>query len=149
MSAAASTDALKERERLTLEFAELQALDRSLESLGASVRSFEALSLSEELKEVHREAAAKAFADYDLNKNGVIELNELAYLTAELGYPMDAKELQTALKAINTSGNGKVSFDEFANWWNGAATPASQRDGLALALLRARLWIHKGEKLIA
>ncbi len=108
MSAAGSDrkigSALSERDELASELADLQAIERSLETFGYSTASIGATEPSaatnEELNDVHLTAAKKAFADYDLNKNGCIEVNELAYLTAEMGYPLEGKGMSVRSLAL-------------------------------------------------
>ncbi|KAK8805358.1 hypothetical protein WA158_002014 [Blastocystis sp. Blastoise] len=65
--------------------------------------------LKEQLKPIVREY----FEKYDLNKTGLIELNELAYLLKELGENVPIEELKALFNYFDTNHNGALCFCEF------------------------------------
>ena len=48
----------------------------------------------------------------------VIGADELQKLCLELGRTLTAEELALVMGRLDTSGDGRVSFDEFLRWWN-------------------------------
>ncbi len=59
----------------------------------------------------------KVFAEFDKDKSGFIDMNELNLVAKELGRPMDADELEECLKDLDMNKDGKISYDEFKKWW--------------------------------
>ena len=51
------------------------------------------------------------FAHYDADASGLIDRHEFAALVADLGEVLDEAELTAALAAIDSSGDGNISFD--------------------------------------
>ncbi len=84
-------------------------------------------------------------------------MNELAYLTAEIGCPLDAKQLQATLNDIGAGSSAasasasaartSITADEFHAWLSGNSGSLQTAAGAQSALLRARLWRHKAGKL--
>ena len=54
-----------------------------------------------------------AFDMYDRDKSGDISAKELASLFRSLGHKMSDSEIKDMIDAIDTSGDGSISFDEF------------------------------------
>lgn len=71
------------------------------------------------------EQIQKVFKAFDKDNSNFIDLNELRDVSAELGRPMDAAELEECMKDLDTNKDGKISFEEFSQWW------LSGRQGLA------------------
>ena len=63
-------------------------------------------------------AIKKIFNQYDLNKNGTIEKNELSKLCKDLGDPLTKSELDYALYELDTNNSGKIEWEEFIYYWS-------------------------------
>jgi hypothetical protein len=65
---------------------------------------------------------------------------------------LDAKELAEAMKAIDLSGDKRISFGEFMRWWNKPDKRATEKSALKLAALKTKLHsqfaVDIGRKLI-
>jgi Ca2+-binding EF-hand superfamily protein len=59
----------------------------------------------------------KVFKSFDKDNSGFIDINELKDVSVELGRPLDAAELEECMKDLDQNKDGKISYDEFANWW--------------------------------
>ncbi len=59
----------------------------------------------------------EVFDHYDRNDNGFIESGELSRLLEALGAPPSPLELSAAVSALDSNASGKVSWDEFKEWW--------------------------------
>lgn len=57
------------------------------------------------------------FQKHDADKSGHICINEFHALAYEMGYYFSQDELVLAIKILDTDGDGKISYDEFAQWW--------------------------------
>lgn len=60
-----------------------------------------------------------AFNRMDGNGDGVLECEELAVLSQQLGVNIRAAELVAIFEMLDTDSDGKVTFDEFYRWWSG------------------------------
>lgn len=80
----------------------------------------------------------EAFEAFDKDHSGFIDKSELASLANELGETLDDDELAAALKAIDISGDGKISFSEFYQWWVGDRKP-TEKSLVKLVSLKAKL----------
>lgn len=54
-----------------------------------------------------------AFKRFDTDGNGYITGNELSYILTRMGRHLSRHEIDGIVKSIDTSGDGKISFDEF------------------------------------
>ena len=59
-----------------------------------------------------------AFARFDHDRSGTIETRELAHLFEALGQQPDDETIADAMKSLDGDGNGTISFDELAAWWD-------------------------------
>ena len=81
------------------------------------------LTLSEEtLHEATRArqrsgACEKVFSKYDRNQDGSVDTSELRAMCMEMGVWLSDGELRAAVHVLDTDGNGKIEFEEFARWW--------------------------------
>ncbi|CAF2361463.1 unnamed protein product [Rotaria sp. Silwood2] len=57
------------------------------------------------------------FNKYDKDKNGTISRDELRSLCYDMGYYLSDDELEWACTLIDKDGNGKIDYQEFADWW--------------------------------
>lgn len=51
--------------------------------------------------------------------NGTLDSKELAALCKAMGSELDHNELVAALTTMDSSGDGKISYEEFFSWWSG------------------------------
>ena len=64
------------------------------------------------------EVQLKALFDKcDLDNSGYLDSKEVAMVCRELGTVLDKKELEGALALLDANGDGKVSFEEFKDWY--------------------------------
>ncbi|XP_057970102.1 probable calcium-binding protein CML18 [Malania oleifera] len=61
-----------------------------------------------------KEQLKKIFRMFDRDGNGYITAVELAHSMAKLGHALTAEELTGMIKEADTNGDGRISFDEFA-----------------------------------
>ena len=66
-----------------------------------------------------RDAVLKAFKKFDTDGSGEMDSSEFASLAVELGTypPLKQEELDEAMRQLDNSADGKISFDEFWTWW--------------------------------
>eukprot|EP00935_MAST-01C_sp_MAST-1C-sp1_P001178 g1178.t1 len=62
-------------------------------------------------------AIRQAFQSFDKDNSGYLDLNELKELSSQLGEELEGEELNEAMAALDSSGDGKVDFGEFIAWW--------------------------------
>jgi hypothetical protein len=69
----------------------------------------------------------QVFDQFDLNKNGTIDVNELGALCRRyLGRDLTPEEEAAALLRLDSDGDGTVSFEEFEVWWGSTRTRARE-----------------------
>lgn len=61
--------------------------------------------------------AIAEFKKYDKDGNGTIDKEEFKSLMRSLGYS-DESQFDNAMRGLDTSGDGKISFTEFLAWLN-------------------------------
>jgi hypothetical protein len=57
------------------------------------------------------------FLAFDKDQTGFLESSELANLCRSLGAQLTATELESALFILDRNDDGKISLEEFKNWW--------------------------------
>lgn len=88
-----------------------------------------------------------AFAKYDADSSGFLDKNEVFALSGDLGVLLDADELESAYKALDTSGDGKIQYDEFKAWISSAKV--SEKGLAKLGLLKTKLYANFAAKFLA
>ena len=59
------------------------------------------------------------FVAFDVDKSGYIDFNELKMCVKFLGFPFaNDEEAMKEFKMIDKNGNGKITQEEFVDWWN-------------------------------
>ncbi|EQC37831.1 hypothetical protein SDRG_04855 [Saprolegnia diclina VS20] len=59
----------------------------------------------------------RLFQQYDTDNTGTLDVSELKRVCAAMGQSLDETDMQAMIRAIDTSGDGLVSLDEFQAWW--------------------------------
>lgn len=54
-----------------------------------------------------------AFKKFDADGNGFITTKELSDILSRMGRHLSRNEVEAMIKSLDTSGDGKISFDEF------------------------------------
>ena len=62
-------------------------------------------------------ASKLIFDKYDTDGSGAIDKHELLAMCKEMGRPLDPVEHAHAMRVLDASGNGLVSYEEFLAWW--------------------------------
>jgi calcium-binding protein CML len=65
-----------------------------------------------------RYGVAKVFKRFDADLDGSISTAELGALTAAMGVPLAGAELQEAVRQLDRNGNGVISLEEYASWFD-------------------------------
>lgn len=64
-----------------------------------------------------KEALKKIFENFDKDKSGFIDLKELSSVSKELGDELKPEEVSKIMKELDINKDGRISFDEFWDWW--------------------------------
>lgn len=64
-------------------------------------------------KKYSRDELHVAFRKFDQDGSGYIQANELENIMHKMGRRVNKSEIDAMVKALDTSGDGKISFDEF------------------------------------
>jgi len=58
-----------------------------------------------------------SFDELDRDKSGYLEKNELVELLKRMGCSASNKNVDEVMEKLDSDGDGKISFDEFSNWY--------------------------------
>jgi len=64
-------------------------------------------------KKYSKQELLGAFKKFDTDGNGFITSRELHEILSRMGRHLSRSEVEAMIKALDTSGDGKLSFDEF------------------------------------
>lgn len=64
-------------------------------------------------KKHSRQELLQAFKKFDTDGNGYITTKELSDIMARMGRHLSRHDVEAMIKSLDTSGDGKLSFDEF------------------------------------
>merc|ERR1712196_113819 len=88
----------------------------------------------------HSDATLRqAFDIYDLDKSGFLENDEIVALATKLGAKKEVDELKAAIVDMDTSNDGKVSFEEFTTFMRNEGSSAKIATKLRAKLLKGKL----------
>jgi hypothetical protein len=60
---------------------------------------------------------SQEFTTFDRDSSGFIDLQELKDISRQLGQELSDVELETALSELDLNQDGKISLEEFTQWW--------------------------------
>lgn len=92
---------------------QIQAADKYVHSYGGIISD----KAEEKLKSVEYKSIHDVFDAIDITKNGVLEKHEIEQVALVLGLKMSEVELDKAFTEMDLHKNGRVSYDDFMNWW--------------------------------
>ena len=76
----------------------------------------------------YKEKDAKTmFFEYDKDRSGYLDLQEVEALCKAMGKKLNKKELEAAHTAMDDDGSGQIDFDEFERWWKVEQAKAAQK----------------------
>jgi calmodulin len=64
-------------------------------------------------KKYSRDELRVAFRQFDQDGSGYIQANELETIMNKMGRRMNKSDIDALVQSLDTSGDGKISFDEF------------------------------------
>jgi Ca2+-binding EF-hand superfamily protein len=67
--------------------------------------------------DVDPEELREIFDHYDADHNGFIDAREFGSLCRALDGGFSSVEIETGWMSVDTNKNGRIEFEEFANWW--------------------------------
>mmetsp|Transcript_25114 Transcript_25114/g.49949 ORF Transcript_25114/g.49949 Transcript_25114/m.49949 type:complete len:255 (+) Transcript_25114:129-893(+) len=67
-----------------------------------------------------KRAVEQQFNALDLNADGYISAKEFHMLTKNLGVQLEHDEVKAVVSVIGNENTGKISFEEFYDWWSGS-----------------------------
>ena len=73
----------------------------------------------ESLPDFSDDEIAAAFARYDKDSSGVMQVADLAYVMSDLQMQLDSEQLMQAAQQLDGQATGQISFGEFLVWWRG------------------------------
>merc|ERR1711988_275955 len=76
------------------------------------------ISFQEYLNWFYSYDVRKVFMQFDKDKTGSIDAEELRHVCKHLGLLMTDASLHDAVKSLDKNGSGSISFDEFWPWWS-------------------------------
>jgi len=65
-----------------------------------------------------RDPSKKAFDAIDTNRNGYLEPREIVQIAQILGINLSAEDLTKAFIKLDKNADGRISLEEFEDWWN-------------------------------
>jgi hypothetical protein len=63
------------------------------------------------------ETISKVFKSIDVDNSGFLDKNEIKTLSKQLGDELSPEDLEKVFKEVDTSKDGKISLEEFRNWY--------------------------------
>lgn len=85
-------------------------VDKAFNSMDSPTVTFRAMSAADM-------TAKKLFTSLDTDGSGFLDLDEVAKLSQMLGVEATKQEVRAAFEEMDDDGNGEISFQEFASWW--------------------------------
>lgn len=64
-------------------------------------------------KRYSQQELQSAFKKFDADNSGYITSHELSYILSRMGRHLSRNEIDAMVKSLDSSGDGKISFDEF------------------------------------
>lgn len=65
-------------------------------------------------KKYSKQELQAAFKKFDADNNGYITSSELSHILSRMGRHLNRNEVDAMIKSIDSSGDGRISFDEFS-----------------------------------
>ena len=57
------------------------------------------------------------FRKYDKDGSGTIDASEFADMCYDMGHYLSPEQVEQALLAMDSNGNGEIEYEEFLQWW--------------------------------
>ena len=80
-----------------------------------------------QLREITYNDLSDVFRAIDTDSSGFIDRTEMSEIASVLSFPLSESDIDRAFHDIDTSGDGRISFEEFETWWNHADSDFKKR----------------------
>jgi len=103
------------------------------------------LGIAQAQDEAERKRVKQIFDMFDKDNSGYIDRGEFEVLAFESGGEISAlteAHIETSFQAANTSGDGRITFDQFLDWLRSDKEYVADQDSDVLAMTRLRLQSH-------
>merc|ERR1712232_286257 len=80
------------------------------------------------------------FDSMDIKQRGTLSKEGIRNAAKELGFPLNDKELEQAMREMDMSHDNEVSFPEFLSWWNSSEQSQTLRDKIFLGTRGQSKW---------
>lgn len=102
------------------------------------------------VNETDPELLAELFNKIDTDGSGLLDRDEIAQLSRDLGKPLSEAELDDAMLSMDADGSGEVDLEEFIAWFEAMKAAGKMPSwAAALAELQAKLRIEKEKEIRA
>ena len=68
----------------------------------------------------------RAFDEFDVNKNGTLDLGEIEKLCSSIGVTTDPTQAREFFNKIDTDHDGSITFQEFAAWYRSGQNASNE-----------------------
>jgi hypothetical protein len=91
---------------------------------------------------ITKKALETMFNEYDKDGSGGLDASELQTLAASIGIMWDASQVEEAVTAIDTDGNGVIDITEFATWFCQQPDGGDEPSEMLKMSLQAKIFIR-------
>jgi len=70
------------------------------------------------IRAVTQDDLQDVFNSMDVDQSGCLSMDEIGAAARQLGFQLKPHEIKAAAQEMDVNQDGRITFDEFAEWWN-------------------------------